>query len=88
MNKRNKKLSADKKIKINTSKDSGLINKYMSKDLNPNMTMYNNFALQAMKPYMIVDRIAKNIYAMGHLMSQNRELHSISERAILQVRKN
>lgn len=91
MNKRNKKSSEEEKIKKlenNISKNFSLENKYTSKDLNSYMAMNNKFALQAMKPYMTMDRIAKQFTAMGHLMSQNREQHSISERMIPQVRKN
>lgn len=87
MNKRNEKSSADKKIKINTSKDSGSINKYTLKDLNMYMAMGNKFASQVMKPYTTMDKILKKTTAMGHLMSQNRNLTPITGRTIPQVNK-
>lgn len=91
MDKRNNKTSKDekiKKLKSNTSKSSGLINKNNSKALNSYMAMDNKLALQAMKPYMTMDKILKQSTAMGHLMSQNRKLYPISARMFPQVRNN
>lgn len=91
MDKRNNKTSKDekiKKLKSNTSKSSGLINKNNSKALNSYMAMDNKLALQAMKPYMTMDKILKQSTAMGHIMSQNRNLTPITGRMIPQIGKN
>lgn len=91
MDKRNNKTSKDekiKKLKSNTSKSSGLINKNNSKALNSYMAMDNKLALQAMKPYMTMDKILKQSTAMRHIMSQNRNLTPITGRMIPQIGKN